>query len=102
MQTNLELSTLFIDKDGQIALEQFVWAVAKPTFQKLLSPISVEVYAAFEELLSLPLNGRKGRTSVSREEASNVLSKVMKRGCMNDLHIRCEMISYLFNRHFIV
>uniref|UniRef100_A0A7S0M3T5 EF-hand domain-containing protein n=1 Tax=Cryptomonas curvata TaxID=233186 RepID=A0A7S0M3T5_9CRYP len=87
METNLVLSTLFIDKDGQIALEQFVWAVAKPTFQKLLSPISVELNAAFEEFMSLPLNCSKGRASASREEASKVLSKVMKQGCTNDLHI---------------
>ena len=93
MQTNLILSNLFINKDGQIALEQFIWAVSKPIFQKLLSPISVELYAAFQNFLSLPFNGRKGRTSVSREEASSVLSKVMKQGCMNDLHIRCYVIS---------
>ncbi len=56
MQTNLALSNLFADKDGRIMLEQFVWAVAKPIFQKLLSPISVELYGAFAEYLSEPAN----------------------------------------------
>jgi hypothetical protein len=94
MQTNLALSNLFADKDGQIVLEQFVWAVAKPMFQKLLSPISVKLYEAFVEFLSLPLNGRKDRMSISRNEASTLMSKVMKQGYMNDLHIRCSVISF--------
>jgi hypothetical protein len=100
MQTNLALSNLFADKDGRIVLEQFVWAVAKPIFQKLLSPISVQLYAAFEEVLSESLNVKQGRTSISREEASNILSQVMKEGCMNDLQIRCLRYLFLLNGHF--
>ena len=92
IQTNLALSNLFADKNGQIVLEHFVWAVAKPIFQKLLSPISVELCAAFEQYVSLPSNGRIGRMSINREEASNVLSKVMKQGCMNDLHVRYSVV----------
>ena len=92
IQTNLALSNIFADKNVQIALEHFVWAVAKPIFQKLISPIYVELFAAFEQYLSLPLNGRMGRMSINREEASNVLGKVMKQRCMNDLHVRCYVV----------
>jgi hypothetical protein len=93
IQINLALSNMFADKNGQINLERFVWAVAKPILQKLLSPISVEICAAFVEFLCLSSNDRIDRKTMTRVEASNVLRKIMKRGCMNDIHIRC---SYFF------
>ena len=39
--------------------------------------------------LTLPLNGR---ISMNREEASNVLSRIMNQGCMNDLHVRYSVV----------
>jgi hypothetical protein len=89
-QTNHALSKLFADKDGQIVLEQFVWAVAKPKLKKLISPIAAGLCVACKESLSLPSNGKPEKISMTlnREDASSILGKIMKQGHMNDIHIR--------------
>ncbi len=101
MQINLALSHLFADVNGQIVLEQFVWAVAKPMLQKLLAPLAVELCAVFVKCLCLPSDGRINRMSINRTEAFNVLGEIMKRGGMNEIHIRFSAI-FLEDQNFVL